>query len=299
MAIQSVRANVNGTWHTLTFNSDTGKWTATITAPGATSFHQPGGYYNVQIEAKNAAGTTTTEDASTLDGLKLYVKETVAPVITIVSPTDGAYVSNSRQPVVLNATDEQGGSGVNLSSLVIKMDGTPVTGGITSTTITNGYSITYTPETALEDGQHTFEATIKDNDGNISTAKSTTYTIDTVPPILNVTSPTDHLITAAASLTVSGTTNDATSSPVTVTIELNGTDQGAVTVSSSGVFSKTVTLQEGDNIILITATDAANKVTSVARTVTLDSSTPEITSVSMTPNPVDAGMTMLVEVVVV
>ena len=45
MAISTVRAQVNGTWHTLTYNSSSGSYTATITAPGQTSFNQSGGYY--------------------------------------------------------------------------------------------------------------------------------------------------------------------------------------------------------------------------------------------------------------
>ena len=42
MAIASVQAYLNGTWHTLTYNSGTGKYEATITAPGTTSWNQPG-----------------------------------------------------------------------------------------------------------------------------------------------------------------------------------------------------------------------------------------------------------------
>ena len=87
MAISQVRAQVNGTWYTLTYNSSTGKYDATITAPGATSFHQSEGYYNVQVEATNTAGTKGTADGTTLTGLRLVVKERVAPVITILSPT--------------------------------------------------------------------------------------------------------------------------------------------------------------------------------------------------------------------
>lgn len=89
MAITQVRARINGTWHTLTYNSAAGKYEATITAPGATSYHQNGGYYNVTVEAVNDAGTTATADGSTLDGLRLVVREKVAPVITTSRPLPG------------------------------------------------------------------------------------------------------------------------------------------------------------------------------------------------------------------
>ena len=131
MAIKTVTATINGQTYTLTLNSSTGKYEATITAPGKTSYNQSGGYYNVTVKATNDAGTTGTAD-----------------------------------------------------------------------------------------GSHTVTIDVKDHDGNAAAQKSTTYTVDTVPPTLNVTSPADGLVTNKAALTVAGTTNDATSSPVTVTIKL-------------------------------------------------------------------------------
>ena len=299
MAISTVRAQVNGTWHTLTYNSSTGKYEATITAPGATSFNQSGGYYNVKVEATNTAGTVGTADGGTISGLRLVVRERVAPVITILSPSGGAYVSNSKQPVVFTVVDEAGGSGIDLSSLVVKQDGTAVASTTISTTaITNGYSVTYTPATALSDGSHTVTLSVSDNDGNAAAQKTTTYTVDTVPPTLNLSSPVDGLITATASLNISGTTNDATSSPVVIAVKLNGVDQGSVTVGSNGSFSKTITLANGSNTIEVTATDAAGKVSSVTRTVTLDTSVPKVVSATIAPNPVDAGATMIISVVI-
>lgn len=299
MAIKTVKATINGQTYDLTLNSASGKWEATITAPGKTSYNLAGGYYNVSVEATNDAGTKGSADASTVDGLKLVVKETVAPVITIVSPTAGAYVANSKQPVVFNITDETGGSGVDISTLVVKQDGTAVAAAnITHTVIANGYSVTYTPSAALSDGSHTVTINCKDHDGNAATEKSTTYTVDTVPPTLNVTSPADGLITAASSVTVAGTTNDATSSPVVITISLNGTDQGTVPVGTGGTFSKVVTLKEGSNTIIVKAKDAAGKESSVTRTVTLDTSVPKIKAATITPNPVDTGKTMVISVTI-
>lgn len=296
MAIKQVRAQVNGRWYTLTLHAN-GKYEASITAPGATSFNQPGGYYNVPVEATNTAGTAGTADAGTLDGLKLYVKETVAPVITILSPSGGAYVTNNKQPVVFTITDEAGGSGVKLDSVAVKLDGSPVSAGeVTHSTISNGYSFTYTPGKALDDGSHTVTVDATDNDGNAAAQKSTTFKVDTIPPTLNVTSPTEGMITSTKSLTVSGTTNDATSSPVTVKISLNSADQGAVTVGGNGAFSKAVMLKEGENVIVVTVTDAAGKSSSVTRNFTLDTSVPKIVSSTITPNPVDAGQTMLISV---
>ena len=299
MAISSVRAQVNGTWHTLTYDSSSGAYKATITAPGATSYNQSGGYYNVTVQATNTAGTTATATGANLSGLRLTVKETVKPVITILSPTSGAFVSNNKQPVIFTITDESGGSGIKLSSLVVKQDGTAVASStIVTTAVTNGYSVTYTPASALSDGSHTVTINVSDNDGNAAAEKSTAYKVDTVPPTLNVSAPTAGLITNTASLTVRGTTNDSTSSPVTVKISLNSVDQGSVTVDSTGAFSKAITLTEGANTIAITATDSAGKTSTVTRNVTLDTSVPVIQSATITPNPANTGATVVISVVV-
>ena len=273
MAIASVQAYLNGTWYNLTYNSSTGKYEATLTAPGSTSYNQPGNVYAMQIKATNTAGTVTTVD--TTDGtvgnaLKLRVLETVKPTISITSPGAGSYVTNNKQPIVFQLRDESGGSGVDLSTLALKIDsGTTVgngSAGMVCNAVTNGYDCTYTPQTALSDGSHTVTINVSDNDGNAATQASRAYTVDTVPPVLNVTSPTNNFLTNNAAMVVQGTTNDATSSSVTVTIKLNGTDQGAVSVTG-GAFTKSLTLANGSNTIVVRSTDAAGKYSEVTITV--------------------------------
>jgi len=299
MAIKTVRAQINGQWHTLTLNPSNGHYEAEITAPSVTSYNQPNHYYNVTVEATNDAGTTVSASGTTIPGLQLQVREKIKPVVTITSPSNGARITNNKQPVLFTATDETNGSGVDLPSLVVKLDDVPVPSEqISNSAITNGYSFTYTPAKALSDGSHTVTVDISDHDGNTADRKTTTFIVDTVAPTLNVTAPTEGYITNTAELTVVGTTNDVTSSPVAVKITLNSADQGAVTVNTGGAFSKQITLAEGKNVIVITATDAAGKSTSVTRNVTLDTSQPVITSATITPNPVDAGKTMLISVVI-
>jgi hypothetical protein len=99
------------------------------------------------------------------------------------------------------------------------------------------------------------------------------------------------LVTNQPTVTVTGTTNDATSSPVTLTI--NGE---AVTVTSNGTFSHVVTLTNGTNTITVVATDAAGKSTTVTRTVTYNTSAPVISAVTITPNPVNTGNVFTISV---
>lgn len=190
---------------------------------------------------------------------------------------------------------------MNSATIGITIDsGSKVTGdAITKKAITGGYECTYTPTSALSDGSHTIKIDASDNDGNAATQKSVTFKVDTVPPTLSVTSPADGLVTNQAALTVKGTTNDATSSPVKVTIKLNSGVAESVTVGSDGNFSKALTLVAGTNTITVVATDSAGKTTTVTRTVKLDTSAPVIKSVTLNPNPVDAGKTFIISVEVV
>ncbi len=299
MAVQTVQAIVNGQTIALTYNQQTGKYEATSTAPAKSSFNNNAGhYYPVTIKATDDAGNVTTKDdtdSSLGKSLQLKVKEKVAPVITITAPTAGQLMTNNKPVIKFKITDDD--SGVNPDSIKITIDsGTAITSGITKTAVSGGYECTYTPVTALGDGSHTIKVDAADNDGNVASQKSVTFKVDTTPPSLNVTAPVDNLVTNKTSVTVTGTTNDATSSPVKVTIKLNNGSAQDVTVGSDGSFSKSLTLAAGRNIITVVATDAAGKSTTVTRTVTVDTGAPVIHSITITPNPVDAGKTYVISV---
>jgi hypothetical protein len=228
------------------------------------------------------------------------VQEKVKPSVTIVSPTSGARVTNNKQAIIFNVADESGGSGIDLNSIDVQLDDRQQTSQtLETTTITNGYRCTFTPGTVLSDGEHRFSAQISDFDGNISTRVDITFTVDTVAPTLNVTSPAEGLITSSTSVTVAGTTNDATSSPVTLTMALDSGSAQAVTVASNGGFTKTFSsLTHGSHKVVIVAKDAAGKSTTITRNFTVDTSAPVISKITITPNPADAGSTMKISVVV-
>lgn len=305
MAIKQVRVKINNAWTTLTLNELTGNYEATIAAPNITSYNvNSGHYYPVTVEATNMAGTVTTAtDSHSVVGssLRLKVKEKTAPVISITKPTASAYLSTNTPEITFNITDETNGSGVDLSTLKIQIDSgstiTNASSGITTTAITNGYTVKYVPQSALSDGSHTVKVNCSDYDGNAATQKTVTFTVDTVAPTLTVTAPSANgTYVASAAFTVTGKTNDSTSSVASVTVKLNGTDQGTVSVDSSGNFSKAITLANGSNTIVVTATDKAGKTTSVTRTINLDTSAPEILSVTITPNPVGTGNSFVISV---
>lgn len=293
MAITKVRVKINGTWTNLTKNSS-GKWTGSVTAPASTSYNQSGGYFPITVEATNSAGTVTTVDATdtTLGSvLRLVVKEITKPVIKLVQPSNGAYISNNKLPVIFEVTDETGGSGVNASTVALKLAGTTYKDGSTGmskTAITDGYRFTFTPQAALSDGAKAIEITASDHDGNAAAKVTASYTVDTVPPTLTISSPQDGLATNQKNVVLTGITNDTLSSPVTVTV-MHGSASYTPAVANDGSFSQALVLTEGVNTIQIVSTDAAGKSTTINLTVTLDTSVPTIKSATFAPNPVNAS----------
>ena len=301
MAITSVKVTVAGQEYTLNWDAESQSYKTSVTAPSQSSGSNnsgqgPGigteaqgkGYYPMVFEVRDDAGNVTTvnELTPTLgEKCKLKVLEKTAPSVSITSPTNGAYIINSSIPINFTASDS--GSGIKPDSAMVKIDDgdeQPVT--MTGSGVT--YNGTYTPDTPFTDGEHTVEVYCYDYDGNKSNVATTTFTVDTIAPTLDITSPADNLITNQTQIVVSGTTNDVTSSPVTVTIKLNSVDQGAVDVSG-GSFTKTITGVEGENTIEITATDKAGKTTTITRTVTINTTAPEISEIIVEPNPASAG----------
>lgn len=297
MAVKTVQVVISGQTHTLTYNATTKKYEATITAPSTSSYNQNGHYYNVKVKATDEAGNSVTRDATdtTLgSSLQLKVKEKVAPVISITAPSSSAKLTNNKP--VINWTVTDADSGVNPSTIKLIIDSQTITTGITKTQSGKNYTCSYTPTTALSDGTHTIKVSASDYDGNVATQKSVTFTVDTVPPELSVSAPVDNLVTNQSSLVVKGTTNDVTSSPVTLTIKLNGGTEQTVEVGSDGSFTKTLTLVTGENTIVITAKDGAGKTSTVTKKVVLDQTAPVIQSVTISPNPVNAGATYTISV---
>lgn len=296
MAIKTVTYTINGQTYTLEKDASTGKYKKEINAPAKSSFSQEGNKYATVLKATDQAGNVTTIDknhATFGEKMKLDVNEKVAPVITTAKPGAGAYLTSGSVQIEFTVTDND--SGVKSDTISMQIDTqTAITSGLTKTAVTGGYKCTYTA--TLADGAHSIKINAKDNDGNAAVQKTVAFTVDTVPPQLNVSVPSNGLITNKQSCQIEGTTNDATSAPCTVIVKLNGVDQGAVTVNADGTFFKTVSLAKGDNTIYVKSTDKAGKYSEVTLKIVYDPDDPVVHSISITPNPVDVGETFVIEV---
>ncbi|MBR1810994.1 MAG: hypothetical protein IJ766_05000 [Clostridia bacterium] len=308
--IKSVVAVINGATLTLTYNSESGKYEATGVAPTASSFPLDGGYYPVTVTATYETGETTSVSDQTEgdigENCKFIVKERVKPQIKINYPTNGQYITKAEDQflditLLDNVGQESGFSGVDLDSFSIEIteDQTLRADDFEVVEIDGGYRLTYTPpaEKILSDGHYTFTANVSDNDGNAADAVAVSCVCDSTPPELSVTSPVDGLATASSTLTVEGSTNDATSVPVSVRLTLNGRDMGIVALNEDGTFTKDIELfEEGDQELIVTAADKGGTKTTITRNFYYSTGVPVISSVVIEPNPIDHGATYTIRV---
>lgn len=260
MAISQVRAQFNGQWYTLIYNDEARAYQVILT-PDMFSGNQPGGYYNIAVEAVNDSGAVSVADGSIFSELKLVALETVPPTLTLISPQPG-YVTSNMPAITYTAVDDSGGSGIDPSTVSVTQDGSPVPEDqITITVETDGtYIITYTPSLALTDGAHDIAITISDNDGNTASMNAS-YMIDTVPPEISIGLSFEEVVTDAYTVCLYGHASHNAANPVSVRISNNGGQAKPVELNKSGDFRYTIELDVGENHITVNAADAAGLVT--------------------------------------
>lgn len=292
MSIASVQATIKGTAYSLSLNSSTGLYEASVTAPSTSSYNNNSDhYFPITVKATTDAGNSTTvsdTDSTLGKSLRLQVLETTAPVITIGSPTEDEVTSNTTPVIVFTVTDDD--SGVNADSISISVDDETVTeSSIVKTAITNGYTCSYNISNVLDEGIHTVIVNAQDNDGNSSTPRTVNFKVDVTPPSLSVESPVNNFVTNQDTCVVSGAASDVTGGIEKVTLRINGGSAIEAEVDDDGKFSKSITLTEGANTIVITAYDKGGLSSSITRIATLDTKAPVIEDITITPNPVSTG----------
>ncbi len=121
----------------------------------------------------------------------------------------------------------------------------------------------------LAEGRNSFAATLVTPIGEGQPSPVVTYTLDTQPPRLTVTSPSENILLHASSVSVAGRSDPG----AIVTVRNRNAPGGSVatrTVGDDGRFSVPVALVAGANRIDLTATDRAGNATSVSITLTRD-----------------------------
>jgi len=127
------------------------------------------------------------------------VADTNPPVGTIVSPRSGAWVGYSFVALEVAFTDVDG---ISISSLSMTIDG--MTLGVSWSNF-----VLYAFPTGLVDGPHTAVARASDLAGNGPTVVTWSFSIDTIPPVLAITTPSGNPELTNGSMTLTWTGSDA------------------------------------------------------------------------------------------
>lgn len=270
------------------YNDDTGLWDLDIPAGAESSYGQPNHTYPITLHAKDAAGNETVMQATDPtygDQLNIRVLEKTKPTATIVSPTQGSVLGSATQDIVMELQDA-GGSGLNMASVVFKVNNVQVSSGLSWSDGADGKKTCTYHTTNLSDGSNSVSLQVTDNDGNVSDVATVSFVISTQAPTLNVTSPAEGLLTNSNKVTVAGTAAAGSDAVTLSSVKINGTPAD---VGSGGAFSEEITLQEGENTITVVAEDSIGKTTTVTRHVTVDTQAPIISDVEAEATTVNAN----------
>jgi major membrane immunogen (membrane-anchored lipoprotein) len=204
----------------------------------------PDGTYTAQAEQSDEAGNVGLSQPST------FIVDTVAPFVSL-----GAVPTPTNDPTPTLA----GSAGVAIGdsgSVRVNVYAGPSASGnpVQSLEVpTTGDAWTAGPLAALPDGTYTAQAEQSDEAGNVDLSEPSTFTIDTTPPAISMTSPTQGEVALGSSQLVAGTAGTSEGDLPTITINLyDGSSVGAqlgetvMVQASDGKWSATLGgLEEG------------------------------------------------------
>lgn len=297
MSISTVRAKINGQTYPLIL-ADDGYYTLDSTAPAISSIHQPGGYYSVQVTLTDDAGNVTTLDAddATFGGqLQLKAREKTKPTVTITYPSADSRINTCTPTITAQLRDND--SGIDPDTIDLRINGGGKIGstapGLTLTQVEGGFDLSYKVPDALPEGSTTITLAVSDRDGNAAEPASITCMIAVTAPTISLSSPAEGLVTNQAAVQIAGITSDDQLTSVTLTVTVNGHDQGPVTVDGqTGAFALQANpshMQEGANVIKVKVVDATGLEAEITRNVTLDTIPPRIVEVIGVTDTIDTG----------
>lgn len=203
-------------------------------------------------------------------------KDSTAPVISISGPKDGSY--NSKAQTVTISSNELNYDSNTVNVIITRMLGgktVNVPFGFKSTGKSTSHSFS-----ANTNGLYKITVTSKDTAGNVATSKSSSFTIDTVAPKIEITVPTkpvnyDDLMSLLASIK-----DDYLASKSVILTKADGTDCSAFAHKNSfdellggtciySSFDKTKE-NDGTYTLKVSATDKAGNATTVSKSFTVN-----------------------------
>lgn len=254
---QTVTVSIDGVVvGTVTAGAD-GSWSLPLTTPLSDGAH-------------TATATVSTAAGDATDSTAFVVDATTNVAIT--TPTDGGTTTD--------ATPDLRGTGEPGATIVVTLDGVEIG---TVTVEADGTWVLLLDE-PLRNGEHTVSVTATDASGNTATDE-VTFTVNANTDIA-ITEPANESVTNDNTPTIRGTAVPG----ATIVITIDGEEVGTVTADEEGNWELPVTtaLDDGEHVVIATATDPAGNTASDSSTFTVDTRT-TVRIVSVTPQGVITG----------
>ena len=251
------------------------------------------GEHAFTVDVTDAAGNTspaTSAGTITIDTSAPAVADNVTISANDQTLADGA--STKDNTPTLSGEAEAG-------STVVIYDNGEAIGTVTADE--NG-NWSFTPETALDDGEHAFTVNVTDPAGNTSPATSAgTITIDTTAPAaaseVTLSGDDQTLADGASTKDNTPTLSGEAEAGSTVVIYDNGVEIGTVTADENGSWSFTpeTGLTDGEHAFTVNVTDAAGNTSpsTAAGSIIIDTTPPGASDIVITDNtgPVSGTIT--------
>lgn len=201
----------------------------------------------ITAEAVDAAGNKGTSTTS-------VILDTIPPKITL-EPVPS--ITNKPQLTIAGKVEDAS----PIAALTI--DGSPAT-------LSNN---AFTATINLTEGNNNIAIAATDKAGNTASTITQVF-LDTIPPTVIVTSPSNNMPLNTSSITVTGTATDTHSGIGAVTVN------GVSALISADAYTANIQLTEGANPVTVTATDIAGNKSSTTIIVYIDNAPPVITIAS-------------------
>ena len=186
------------------------------------------------------------------------------PSVTILGPPEPFVTDEPSVDLTVLYADAD--PGVDLASFSLRLDGTLFTDRCSV-----GESVAFCSLELASSGRHEVAASISDRAGNASSRElAFTAIFDAEPPAIAIESPANGALVADAEVTVRGVVTDDGA------IEVVAIDD-AVVHAPGGRIAHAVVLEDGANLIRITARDSTAKESEATLAVTLDREPPRVT----------------------
>lgn len=207
------------------------------------------GPHTVGVRAVDQYGNTTTATRG-------FTVDHTGPTVAVTTPVDGSWIDPAQSIAIMATSNDPGTQNWDL-----RVDGTPVAGGIGTTPIAYGMPA---PTGWTNNSVHTITARSTDAVGNVGNLATATVRADTRKPEVTIAAPT---ATLGRSGTITGTASDAGSGVAQVAVDFRrqrpDDSCGAVQFSGTATLSGSTwslalpgAAVSGDYCIRATATDA-------------------------------------------